>query len=200
MTDFNRPGTIRISEAYRAKQKHIDAYAIGESLTHYLRFPSTFDGQLPSEAFKKASSRVLIGETYVFPEIDEHGTVGTVTAATVDETAKETIVAITDTEGKSSILRRPMTAADLAEYSEYRDAYFGRVTSERKVAKDAFELFEWLMDAQRNFPRDKMLAFFSKAPNVAEYEAMSDDDLRIAYCEALVASVAGKSGEAPAAG
>jgi len=31
-----------------------------------LRFPSTFDGSLPSEAFGRQSSRVLIGETYFF--------------------------------------------------------------------------------------------------------------------------------------
>lgn len=189
MLDFNRPGMICVSAAYRAKQKHIDAYAIGESLVQYLRFPTTFDGRLPSEVFEKASSRTLIGETYVFPEIGEHGTVGTVTAATVDETAKETVVAITDTEGKSSILRRSMSVADLAEYAEYRDAYFGRVTSAQKDAKDVFELFEWLMETQKHFPREKMLTFFSKAPAFAEYEAMSDDDLRIAYCEALVAAI-----------
>jgi len=44
MPDFNRPGVIRISEAYRQKQKHVDAHAIGKALQNYLRLPTTFDG------------------------------------------------------------------------------------------------------------------------------------------------------------
>ena len=49
--DFNRPGNYRLSEAHRLKQKHIDAYDIGEALQKYPQLPSTFDGSLPSEAF-----------------------------------------------------------------------------------------------------------------------------------------------------
>ena len=38
--------------AYRLKQKHIDAHYIGEALANYLKFPTTFDGSLPSEAIQ----------------------------------------------------------------------------------------------------------------------------------------------------
>jgi hypothetical protein len=69
LPNFNRPGWVRVSDAYRAKQKYIDAHDIGHSIERYLRFPTSFDGRLPSEAFGHATSRVKIGETYFFPDV-----------------------------------------------------------------------------------------------------------------------------------
>jgi hypothetical protein len=71
--EFNRPGMIRISEAYRRKQKHIDTHIIGQSIERYLSFPTTFDGKLLSESFGQSTSRVVIGETYFFPDAADGG-------------------------------------------------------------------------------------------------------------------------------
>ena len=79
LPDFNRPGMVRVTDAYRRKHKYIDAHAIGNLLQHYLRFPMTFDGKLPSEAFGHATSRVKIGETYFFADAGEKGMTGVVT-------------------------------------------------------------------------------------------------------------------------
>jgi hypothetical protein len=193
MPDFNRPGMIRISDAYRQKQKHIDAHAIGQSIDHYLRFPATFDGRLPSESFGRSTSRVVIGETYFFADVGEGGITGTVTAACVDEGKKEAVIGITDGAGRSQTLRLPMSDADLAEYAEFSDAYFGRLLPGPTKPKDNFELFEWFMATHKTMPRAKMLAWFSAAPDLAELEKLSDEDLRIAYCEALVAAVEAKT-------
>ena len=94
LTDFNRPGMVRVTDAYRRKQKYIDAHAIGHSLENYLRLPSTFDGSLPSEAFGHATTRVKIGETYFFADAGEGGMTGIVTAATVDEQNKQMIIGV----------------------------------------------------------------------------------------------------------
>ena len=83
--DFNRPGTYRLSEAHRLKQKHIDAYDIGDALLKYPQLPTTFDGSLPSEALHGDKSRVVIGETYHFDGINGDGLIAKVTTATVDE-------------------------------------------------------------------------------------------------------------------
>ncbi len=189
MPDFNRPGMIRISIAYRNKQKHIDAHAIGESIEHYLRFPATFDGKLPSDSFGQSTSRVVIGETYFFADVGEGGITGTVTTATVDEGRKEAFIGITAGDGQSYILRSPMSDADLAEYAQFRDVYFGRVLPGPMTPKDNFELFEWFMATHKTMSRAKMLEWFSTARDLAELEKLSDEDLRIAYCEAMVAAV-----------
>lgn len=189
MPDFNRPGTMRIGDAYRRKQKYIDAYVIGQSIERYLVFPTTFDGKLPSESFGQSGSRVKIGETYFFPDVGENGIRGIVTAAAVDERKKEAIIAITDSDGRSQFLGWPMSHADLAEYAQFRDVYFGRVLPGPLRPKDNLELFERFMATHRTTSRANLLAWFSAARNSAELEQLSDEDLRIAYCEAMVGSL-----------
>ncbi len=188
MPDFNRPGMFQISEAYRQKQKHIDAYSIGQSIEHYLRFPATFDGKLPTESFGMPSSRVVIGETYFFADVGKMGITGTVTAATVDEAKKVAIIGITDDGGQSHLLPLPMTDNDFAEYTEFPDAYFGRVLPGPTKLKNNFELFEWLMATQKATTRANMLAWFSTTRDMAALEKLSDEDLRVTYCEAMVAA------------
>ena len=144
MPDFNRPGMIRVTEAYKQKQKHIDAHVIGESIVNYLRFPVTFDGKLPSES--------------------------------------EAIIAVSVEGGNSQLLRHPMSDVELAEYKEYGPAYLGDPSKPSKKLTDRYELFEWLMDAQKEMSREKMLAWFGSYPNKAELEKLSDEELRMVYC------------------
>ena len=72
---------------------------------------------------------------------------------------------------------------------EFQEAYFGRIEPRVKETTDVFELFEWLMEVNKETKKDKMLAFFSSAPNIAELEKLNDEDLRLAYCEALASSM-----------
>jgi hypothetical protein len=188
--DFNRPGEIRITEAYRQKQKHIDAHLIGRSLENYLRFPVTFDGKLPSESLGQLSKRVVIGRTYCFEDVGGKDIVGVVTAAVMDEAKKEAVIAVTEPGSNTSqLLRAPMSDAEVAEYKEYGAAYFGDVKAEPTKPKDKFELFEWLMETQKAMPREKILDWFKASPNIAELAQMGDEELRMAYCEALVAAI-----------
>ncbi len=99
MMDFNRPGFYRLSETYRRKQKHRDVHDIAETMARYPQIPSTFDGALPSELYGRASSRVLIGETYNFEDLGEGGIIGTVTTATVSEIEKQVYLGIVDQRG-----------------------------------------------------------------------------------------------------
>jgi hypothetical protein len=188
MPEFNRPELIRISEAYRRKQKHIDAHDIGKSIERYLFFPTTFDGKLPSETFGQ-KPRIRIGQTYFFSNVGENGVVGTVTAATVAEGRKEAIIAITDSDGQSQLLSEPMSDEELAEYALFRDAYFGRVVPGPTETNNEFELFEWFMATSKSTPRASLIARLSPPCDAAELEKLSDEDLLITYCEAMVASV-----------
>jgi hypothetical protein len=199
MPEFGRPGTVRLSDAYRSKLKHADAYAIGEAIERYLVFPAAFDGALPSEALR-GKSRVVIGETYFFEGVDGEGITGIVTAATVNEAKKEAVIAITDDAGKSRLLRSPMSDEALADYKLFGEAFFGRPALKQRKTTNLFELFEWFMETTKMTPRAKILEWFSAAPDLAELEKLNDEDLRIAYCERLVASVeARKATKKPAA-
>jgi hypothetical protein len=123
IADFNRPGNYRLSEAHRLKQKHIDAYNIGDALLKYPQLPTTFDGSLPSETLHGDKSRVIIGETYHFDGINGDGLIAKVATATVDEAKKQALIG-TDS---GAILSYPMSDEALADYKANPDAYFGRL-------------------------------------------------------------------------
>ncbi len=187
--DFNRPGHYRLSEIYRRKQKHIDAHHILESLAKYPAIPATFDGSLPSEAFGRQSSRVVIGETYFFEDAQAGGLIGTVTTATVSETEMKMYIGVTDQQGQGRILQQPMSDAELADYKAHPDAYFGRVQPVSKNAENLYELFEWLIEANKGRTRATMLSEMAARPDIETLKASSDDDILIAYCEGLAAAV-----------
>ncbi len=147
--DFNRPGYVRLSEIYRQKRKHIDAHHIGESFLNYTKFPTTFDGSLPSEAFGAASSRVKIGESYLFQNVGGVDMVGTVTYATVQESEKKAAIAVTFTDGTSRILMQPMTDAEFGDYKAHTDAYFGKILPVPKKAENQYDLFEFFVEANK---------------------------------------------------
>lgn len=199
LSDFNRPGLIRVIDAYLQKKKHADAHVIGRSLENYLRFPETFDGRLPSEAFGGSSRRILINRTYCFENIDGKDLVGTVTAVMVDEKKKEAVIAVYEEATRTSrLLRSPMSDAEISEYKEYGPPYFGEAKERSKKLESVLELFEWLMETQKNMPRDKVLAWFASRPDLAELEKMTDGDLRLAYCEALVAGIEARNKQSQA--
>jgi hypothetical protein len=185
--DFNRPGYLRLSEIYRQKRKHIDAHQIGESFLNYTKFPTTFDGSLPSEAFGAASSRVKIGESYLFKDVGGVDMVGTVTYATVHESEKKAAIAVTFTDGTSRILMQPMTDAEFRDYKAHPDAYFGKILPVSKKAENQYDLFEFFVEANKGLSRGTLLQRLGRPadfdPNV------SDTDLLAEYCEALVAAV-----------
>lgn len=182
ISDFNRPGNYRLSEAHRLKQKHIDAYDVGDALMKYPQLPSTFDGSLPSEAFHGDKSRVLIGETYHFDGVGEGGTglIAEVTSACIDEKNKKVMIG-TDS---GRILSFDMSDAALADYKANPDAYFGRLErSSNKKLETPFELFEWLMAAQNDLKREVLLERLKDLPG---RDALSDGELLAFYCERLV--------------
>jgi hypothetical protein len=110
-----------------------------------------------------------------------------VTSATVDEANKQIIMTVsTDTE--HPLLRAPMSDSDLAEWKEFGDAFFGKVPMASGThVKNDYEMFEWFMEGYKDLPREQMIAKF--APGSLDFEKMTDEELRIVYCENCVAAL-----------
>jgi len=193
MPDYNRPGHYRLSDIYRMKQKHIDAYNIGDFFVKYLQFPATFDGKMPFEAFGGHSSRIMIGETYFFDDVGENGITGIVSEATVNTMAKEAYIAVNTTDGKSMILRKPMSEGKLSDYAAHPDAYFGKVVPVSRKVKDSYEFFEWLVENHKGLSREVLLERLSNAPTFDSLKRLNDTDLLLEYCEGIAASAIEKN-------
>lgn len=188
-SDFERACTMRISDAWRRKQRHRHGYAILEAAMQDLRFPATFDGSPPSVAFH-GSERLLIGNSYHFTDIGEGGTIATVTAATVVEATGTAYIGIYDQKGGAEIITRRMTPEELADYAENRDSYFGRITSNsnKKQISTPLEFFEWFMEANKGMSRANLLKHLGVRPEDRRVAALSDEDLLVEYAERVVSS------------
>lgn len=185
MPDFNRPGYYRLSEAYKNKRKHIDAYNICDALAKYTAFPTTFDGSLPSEALGRAPRRLKIGDTCQFP--DAGNLVGTVTSATVDEVNKKVYFAVTDANKQSHLLGEVMTDDALADYKANPEAYFGELLPAPRKVNNQQDLFEFLMTAYRSMTRAQLLEKMGPYFKPGEIDNHTDEELLAIYCEGLVA-------------
>jgi hypothetical protein len=182
ISDFNRPGYFRLSEIHRQRKRHIDAFEIGEAFLGYTKFPSNFDGGLPSELEGKKSKRIFIGETYFFESAAPRGLLATVTSAIVNEAEKKVYVG-TD---KGVILTEAMSDEELADYKAHPDAYFGKIMPVQRTAKDAYGLFEFFIEAYKGISREKLLSHLATAPDLDSISKLSDEDLLAEYCERLV--------------
>ena len=181
--DFAKRGYFRLSEIYKRKQRHIDAYAIMSAFKEYPKIPTTFDGSLPSETLTDNPQRIQIGETYHFTDIGQNGLIATVTTATVNE-AEKLIYIGTD---KGHILTSPISDAELTDYRSHPDAFFGTIHKQGKSAKDPYEFYENIVEIHMSYPKSYVLNQVKNWPDADQLEQLNYEDLVLEFCERLVA-------------
>ncbi|MEQ8396176.1 MAG: hypothetical protein RIC54_22775 [Thalassobaculum sp.] len=195
--DFAKPEKQRISEWYRQKQKHIDAYNVLRAIQSYPQIPETFDGRPASEVFDK-SRRLRIGDTYFFEDAGENGLVGEVTSVAVGEEDKELYVAVLPKDGSDGvILTKSITESELEDYRKYGDAYFGAKEVTRSEAKDIHELYESMVKSYVDSPLERLLELAEGRPDIKHLKSLGRDDIVLELCEGWVAAIA-RAPQAPA--
>jgi hypothetical protein len=133
------------------------------------------------------SSRVKIGESYLFQNVGGMDMVGTVTYATVWDSEKKAAISVTFTDGTSRIITQPMTDAEFSDYKAHPDAYFGKILPVGKKAENQYELFEFFVESYRGLPRATLLQRLGRP---ADFDPqVSEEHLLAEYCEALVGAV-----------
>jgi hypothetical protein len=101
ISDFGKSGYFRLSELWKGKQKHIDAYDIIQAFNSYPNIPSTFDGSLPWGR-PEDGGRIETGQTYFFEGLGENGLVGRVTAASVSEEERKMYLVVKEAEEEAT--------------------------------------------------------------------------------------------------
>ena len=188
LSDFAKPGKIRLPDWYRQKQKHIDAHKIIDTFKTYPQIPDTFDGRPASEAFDK-SQRLRVGETYFFEDIGDEGVVGTVTSVGVIEGEKRAYVAIAPKDGgHAMILSSDLSDAELDDYRRYGDAYFGEAEIRHHECKDVFEFYEWLVSCYSKTPRERLLELAKDRPDIGRLRQLNQADIVLELCEGWAVS------------
>ena len=186
--DFGKGGEYSLSEMWKMKQKHIDAYNLVEAVKSYPQIPTTFDGELPL-CPEDMRNRIQVGERYFFQDIGEKGVVGEVTSATVSEREKKMCIAISSVDGQNHIVEREMSNEELEVYRDHKEGFFGVPQRQGKQIDDPYELFEWLMDGYKDTAREKLLQMSRGRSDFPQLEKLDDTDIRLALCESWTATL-----------
>jgi hypothetical protein len=186
--NFNNSGFYRLSDRYMQEREHADVFRVAEGLSKILTWPATFDGSLPSVGLEGQRPPIQIGETYSFEGAGPNGEdlVGTVTSAIMLESEKSVMVGVSCADGKSYLLKEDVSDAQLADYRAHPDAYFGQIVRPQKGIKSPHDMFDFLMHAYAEMPREDLLRHM--AGRVPDAEMMETEQLRAIYCEGLVSS------------
>jgi len=98
------------------------------------------------------------------------------------------VIGVTDDKGMAHILCHPLTADELTDYRANREAYFGRIQPVGRKITGRQEFFDWLMETHAKLPRQELLNRLAAAPDIETLRCGTDDELRAAYCEGMVAA------------
>jgi SEC-C motif len=187
--NFAKAGMTTLSDWYRAKQEHLDAHRLLESMQSYPQIPESFDGEPLEMNSSQKSARLFVGQEYFFTAENSNGIAGIVRQVLVhEERSKATVVV--ETVGKStSLIEVPLTKQEITSYRKYGSAYFGELEERSGHAKNEFELFEFFVKSYLNTPKERLLELAKSHPNYVVLEKLDQEDLVLAICESWVASI-----------
>ncbi len=174
-----------IRDAVRARERHLEMFALMRSIEKHSHVPSTFDGELPSFAFSDGKlPRMQIGQIYMAPGPDRKEVPARLTSATVDTTTGEMILGYDN----GWICRTPMSQGELDDYKQYPDTFFGIHLQQGRKARTPLELFDFMYESYKNTPKEKLLEWMANAKDFAELKNLTQNELREIYCERCVYS------------
>lgn len=189
--DLNRP--MSISERYRWEKRHADAMSVMDSFNRYLVIPTTFDGSMSSEKLGLQNS-VGVGSAYAFD--GPHGRVyGTVISVRFSEADKKTFIKIATPSSQIIVHEIEMTEDQLNDYRNQKMSYPGGIERGSRDSNSPMDLLHSLLDGFKDIPRQDILDWLGDNRDKKALGAMSDEDLLIEYCGAIVESVRSKDNE-----
>lgn len=189
IADFGKPGAYTFVEAWKHKQKHADAHRLTETLLSYPQIPNSFDGDLPlPDAIR--SRRVEIGRTYFFPDAGAKGMLGEVTTAIMSPETKKMHFSVRFDDGTNRVASSDVSDEEIAAYQAHPDAYFGVIRKAPRNLKTAYELFEWMVEAHKKTPKEKLLEMAKGHPDLDRWAKLDQSDIVLELCQALAARAA----------
>jgi hypothetical protein len=182
-----------IRAAINSRQAHIEMHDLFESMRQHLEVPSTFDGDNPHLAFADSSDRLLVGDRYLVPDASGAEVEGTLTSAVVLEEERVAACAVQTEDGRSLLVRIPLTESELSAWRRHPGTFFGEVSHSGK-SETPLDLYDFFMRTYTKTPRETLLELLKTAPDVEELAKLDQPELASVYCERIAAAVAGRAG------
>lgn len=83
----------------------------------------------------------------------------------------------------------PLNESELAAYKKYPDTFFGGYRPKGGTVQSPLEMYDFLLEAYRNTPREKLLGFLRGHPMYEQLSKAAQEELVVTYCEELVNSI-----------
>jgi len=186
ISDFIGIAFSSIRAALRARERHIEMFDLMQSIEKHSHIPSTFDGELPSVAFSDGQlPRMQIGQVYLVPGLYGQEAPARLTSATVDTSSGEMILGYDN----GWICTGPMSQAELDDYKQFPDTFFGTHLQQGRQTETPLELFDFMHESYKNTPKEKLLEWMANASDIAELKNLTQTELSEIYCERCVYSI-----------
>ncbi|MFH1519998.1 MAG: SEC-C metal-binding domain-containing protein [Candidatus Omnitrophota bacterium] len=179
-----------LRDARMARDKHMDMVRLIRSIREHNEIPVTFDGDIPEFVFNKElqEKRLLIGSKYLLPGKDGKNVVGILESATISEHEKLAYGSYLLEDGTRGIITCLVSDEEIAAYKKYPDTFFGVPRQQGKKIDDPLELYDFFYESYKKTPKEKLLDFMKNAPDIEELKKLSEEELRVRYCEGVVYS------------
>ena len=82
-----------------------------------------------------------------------------------------------------------MSKAELDDYKQFPDTFFGAHHQQGGQIKAPLDLFDFMHESYRNTPAEKLLEWMTGAADFSELKNLSQSELSEIYCERCVYSV-----------
>lgn len=177
---------LTIRDAVRARERHPEIVELMRSMEKHTHIPQTFDGELPSAAFSDGKlPRMLIGQIYMAPGPDGKEVPARLSTATVDTSNGEMLLGFDN----GWIVTAPMSQAELHDYKQFPDTFFGTHLQQGQQTETPLELFDFMHESYKNTPKEKFLEWMANASDFADLKNLSQSELSEIYCERCVYTI-----------
>jgi hypothetical protein len=175
--DFVDAAFPSLREAARARERHWPMFQLFESMKTHCEIPQTFGGELPSEVFvRNAPPRLQVGQVYAVSGPDGAEVNAELKQATIVNDNAHCIFHDPKTN-ISWVGTFNMTPDEVADYSRYRDTYFGDLQRQTRRPETPLELFDILVNDFRETPKERLFELISNCADQQSLPAMSQRDL-----------------------
>lgn len=190
VNDFQSRKPVSFRDVVMSRRSHPEMHELLQSIKTHTEPPVTFDGQAPEIAFASEPIHpLLVGNDYLIPTEDGKEVVGRLESATMIESQKLIYGVYNCRDGVHRINTNPATDAEVAAWRRHPETFFGKVLPAGGEIRDPLELAEFIYGTYKNTPKETLLKFLSGHPMTDRFEAMTQDELAIMYCDMCVASI-----------
>jgi hypothetical protein len=174
----------RLKDVLETEKRHVEMFALIDSMRTHFEIPVTFDGEIPEFAFRDDEFAPLkFGQWYIVPGPDGVEVEARLYEASVLENEKCIYGVYEGRDGKHFIATTPMTDNELIAWERHPETFFGEVRQSTGQVNNWLELAKFMYQTYQHTAREKLLDWMKQAPDFEELAKLPQSELAIIYCE-----------------